>query len=111
MERDASGEGESYAANSAGNTVQVAADGVSGRIALANGVQSSGSFTMELVLDEETIFASEPLAPGESLEEITLTKPLEPGEYEAMLVISKYTAEGEYIYGQRQPVTITVAAE
>ena len=109
--REASGEGERYSSYSVGNSVAVAADGVSGTVALANDVQSAGSFTMELVLDGETIYTSEAIAPGEKLEAITLEQPLAPGQYEAIIEIKKYDDDGNYIFGQRQPVTITVEAE
>ena len=87
----------------------IAEDGVTAAWHYDNTAISRNPVVLSLQLDGETIFASEALNPGETLEEITLDKPLEPGTYQAVAVTSIYDADGELQFANRVPVTLNVA--
>ena len=57
------------------------------------------------------LFRSEPLAPGATLSEIKLNKALQPGSYEAIATTAIYADDGAYLFANRIPVTLNVAAE
>ena len=102
-------DGDAHTATSVRNVIDVAEDGVTAAWHYDNTAISRNPVVLSLQLDGETIFASEALNPGETLEEITLDKPLEPGTYQAVAVTSIYDADGELQFANRVPVTLNVA--
>jgi len=69
------------------------------KVFLINPKANSCSLVFEIILDEEALYKSGPVAPGISLEEITLTRGLAQGEYKTFLRISAYNpASPEEIY-------------
>ena len=63
---------------------------------------------LELRLDGETIYTSDTLKPGDSIDQITLDKPLSAGQYDAMAVTNVYDDDGEVQFTHRVPVTLNV---
>ena len=61
-----------------------------------------------MVLNDETIFTSPVMKPGESLDSFTLEKPLAAGTYEALAVTTVTDAKGEKLFANRVPVTLNV---
>ena len=73
---------------------------------LANSESSANNVVFTLEVDGETIYTSEPIAPGESVSSIQLETPLAPGNYEAMAVQTTYAADGSYLTSIRIPITL-----
>ena len=73
--------------------VTVPADTVEVDIPLINPAGNTCYFTFEIVVDGETVYASQFLKPGGRIESITLRKPLAKGEYDAVLKITAYTLD------------------
>jgi len=102
-------QGSYYAATALAGDITVAADGVTAAVDLTNSILSANSLSLELLLDDEVIAASEALVPGEKLSKLTLSRALAAGEYEATAMLTTCSAEGETLSRQRIPVRITVA--
>ena len=68
-------------------------------------------FRVSLVLDGETLWESELLAPGETSKPVTLSRPLAAGEYQIELCYACFAdAEGTSpLNGARSPVRLVVA--
>ena len=67
-------------------------------------------FRVSLVLDGETLWESEMLAPGETSKPVTLSKPLAAGEYQVELCYACFAdAEGTSpLNGARSPIRLVV---
>ena len=67
-------------------------------------------FRVSLVLDGETLWESELLAPGETSKPVVLSKPLAAGEYQIELCYACFSdAEGtQTLNGARSPVRLVV---
>ena len=102
------GTGEGYAASAIGSVLHIAQDGKTGTVVLNNNVESGNSIVFELTLDEEIIYTSSPIRPGESLENFELEQALETGSYTAVAIQKTYAADGTYVSGIRVPVTLIV---
>ena len=100
--------GEAHISTAVENGIQVAEDGVTATWQYANSDLSGNAAILTLVLDGETIYTSEALKPGETVETLTLDKALASGEYQAMAVTTVYDAAGEAQLTSRVPVTINV---
>ena len=101
--------GEAYAATGTGSEIMIEADGVTGAWEYANNDISGNSVVLTLQLEGETIYTSDALKPGQTLETITLNKALEAGEYEALAVTTITDEAGEVLFANRVPVTLRVA--
>ena len=86
-------------------------------VALLNPENNPCYFTFELVLtnakdddsDDETIYTSKLVPPGEAITNITLSKPLEAGEYDAVIKISTTSLEtGGAMNGANVKTTLIV---
>ena len=68
-------------------------------------------FRVSLVLDGETLWESELLAPGETSKPVTLSKPLAAGEYQVELCYACFAdaEETSPLNGARSPVRLMVA--
>ena len=84
-------------------------DGVTADWHYVNDAISSNSVVLNLTVDDQTVYTSEALLPGQSVDGITLTAPLAPGTYQGMAVTTIYDAQGEMQLTNRVPVTIHVA--
>jgi len=62
-------------------------------------------------MGQTELFRSESLAPGAALNEIQLNTTLAPGAYEGVATTAIYAEDGTYLFANRIPVTIEVAAE
>ena len=99
-------EGESYLSTELGSVLVFDATGVEGTATIANTVESGNSMVFELVLNDQVIFSSDPIAPGESLTSIQLETPLAKGNYEALAVQKTFAKDETYVSGVRVPVTL-----
>ena len=104
------GDGEAHTSTATGSTIAIAADGVTGTWSYTNQVISGNSVVLSIVLEDVEIYCSEPIAPGETLSEITLTTALAAGEYQATAVTAIHDADGAYLFANRIPVTLSVRA-
>ena len=105
------GDGEAHTSTSATDAIAIAADGVTGAWDYANSTISGNTVVLTLTLDGAELFRSEPLAPGATLSEIKLNKALQPGSYEAIATTAIYADDGAYLFANRIPVTLNVAAK
>ena len=101
-------DGEAYSATQTGNVINIAADGKTGAWSFTNAALSGHEVVLQILLNGEAVYTSEPLAPGASIEEIELTRALEKGEYDAVAVAATYDADGNYASGTRTPITLKV---
>ena len=108
LERDPS-DGQAHTATSVQETIEVEADGVTAAWRYDNNAISAQPVVLSIVLDDETIYTSDTLKPGEGIEQITLDEPLAPGSYEATAVTTIYNKKGEAEFTNRVPVTLNVA--
>ena len=102
-------QGESHLSALVDGGVRVAADHVTADYALSNNTDSGNSIMFELILDGRTLYASQPIAPGEALGEFTLNEALEPGAYEATAQITTLVDGGNASSVTRIPVIVSVA--
>lgn len=102
-------QGESHLSALVDGGVRVAADHVTADYALSNNTDSGNSIMFELILDGRTLYASQPIAPGEALGEFTLNEALEPGAYEATAQITTLVEGGNASSVTRIPVIVSVA--
>ncbi len=100
--------GEAHISTAVENAIEVAEDGVTATWQYANSNLSGNAAILTLTLDGETIYTSEALKPGETIDTLTLDKPLASGEYQAMAVTTVYDDAGEAQLTSRVPVTINV---
>ena len=101
--------GEAHSATSVGNEIHVAADGVTASWDYHNTDISSNPVVLSLQVEGETVYTSQPLLPGQSVDTLTLSKPLAPGSHEGLAVSTVYDEEGNVQFANRVPVTVVVA--
>lgn len=82
--------------------------GLVGDVTIVNNVNSGNAMVLEIEMDGETIFVSDAIAPGESLESIALEAALSSGNHAAIAIQKTYDAGGIYLSGVRIPVTLIV---
>ncbi len=110
LERELS-EGEAHSSTTAATTIHIAADGRTGTWDYTNNTVSGNSVVLTLAMGQTELFRSESLAPGAALNEIQLNTTLAPGAYEGIATTAIYAEDGTYLFANRIPVTIEVAAE
>ena len=110
LERELS-EGEAHSSTTAATTIHIAADGRTGTWDYTNNTVSGNSVVLTLAMGQTELFRSESLAPGAALNEIQLNTTLAPGAYEGVATTAIYAEDGTYLFANRIPVTIEVAAE
>ena len=110
LERELS-EGEAHSSTTAATTIHIAADGKTGTWDYTNNTVSGNSVVLTLAMGQTELFRSESLAPGAALNEIQLNTVLTPGTYEGVATTAIYAEDGTYLFANRIPVTIEVAAE
>ena len=110
LERELS-EGEAHSSTTAATTIRIAADGRTGTWDYTNNTVSGNSVVLTLAMGQTELFRSESLAPGAALNEIQLNTTLAPGAYEGVATTAIYAEDGTYLFANRIPVTIEVAAE
>lgn len=108
LSRDLSA-GEAHSATSAADVIEISADGVTGKWTYVNEALSGNTVVLSILVGEEELYHSEPIAPGEALEEITLSRTLTAGEYDAVAVTAIYDADGSSLFANRVPVKLSVA--
>ena len=101
-------DGEAHAATSVGNVLRVAADGVTASWHFENTAISSNPVVLRLESEGQTVYTSQPLAPGQVIDSLTLNTPLSQGIHTGMAVSSITDENGELLYANRVPVTIEV---
>ena len=101
--------GEAHSATAVANTIQIAADGVTGAWDYENRDLSGNAVVLSILMGDTELYRSESIAPGERIEEIRLSQPLSAGTYEAVAVTAIYDADGNYLFANRIPVTLDVA--
>lgn len=100
--------GDAHAAATLEETLNVQADGRTVRWAYTNDTISGNAVVLSIRLNDEELYTSAALQPGESLPAFELKRTLETGEYEAVAVASVYDANGEFLSATRIPVKICV---
>ena len=100
--------GSRHSATALDETVQVASDGVTATYLLENTAASGNSLSFRLEVAGEEVFASEKLAPGQSVTTFQLEKPLTAGEYEGALTVITYGKDGVASSKMTTPVTVIV---
>lgn len=101
-------EGSRHSATALDQTVQVASDGVTATYLLENTAASGNSLSFRLEVAGEEVFASEKLAPGQSITTFQLENPLTAGEYEGALTVITYGKDGVASSKMTTPVTVSV---
>ena len=101
-------EGSRHSATALNETVQVASDGVTATYLLENTAASGNSLSFRLEVAGEEVFASEKLAPGQSITTFQLENPLTAGEYEGALTVITYGKDGVASSKMTTPVTVIV---
>ena len=101
-------EGSRHSATALDQTVQVASDGVTATYLLENTAASGNSLSFRLEVAGEEVFASEKLAPGQSITTFQLENPLTAGEYEGALTVITYGKDGVASSKMTTPVTVIV---
>ena len=78
-------------------SITIAKDTTNVKMALLNPEGNPCYFKFEIVLkeDEETLFESKYVKPGDCIYDVTLTKPLAEGEHSAVIKISTIALDGE----------------
>lgn len=102
-------EGEAMTSTDAASTIRIAADGVTGAWSYTNRTVSGNTVVLSLSVDGEELYRSEPLAPGEGIEQVELSRPLAPGTYAAEAVTRVLDAQGVEQIASRVVVTLEVA--
>ena len=82
------------------------ANGLAMDATLVNSETSGNDVVFSLEVDGEVIYASDPIAPGESLQSIQLDTPLAPGNYEAIATQTTYGPDGTYLSAVRIPIAL-----
>lgn len=100
--------GSRHSATALDETVQVASDGVTATYLLENTAASGNSLSFRLEVAGEEVFASEKLAPGQSITTFQLENPLTAGEYEGALTVITYGKDGVASSKMTTPVTVIV---
>lgn len=101
-------EGDALTATSVHDTIEVDADGVSAQWHYDNTAISAKDVVLSLRMDDEVLYTSDTLKPGESIDAITLNRALTSGQYDAIAVTSVYGDDGELQFTNRVPVTLNV---
>lgn len=102
-------DGEAHVATSSASQITVAGDGVTAACSYANNSVSGNAVVLTIVSGGEELYRSEPIAPGESVTEVTLTEALAAGEHEATAVTTVYNEDGSVQLESRVPVILKVA--
>ncbi len=86
------------------------ADTIEQTLTFDNPPQNYVQLRVSIVLDDETLWESELLKPGESSGPVVLTRPLKTGEYGANLVYTCFTNDEEMnsLNGANSPITLKV---
>lgn len=100
--------GEAYTSTETVNAITIAKDGVTGIWKFTNMAISGHDVVLEIILDDQVLYTSQPIAPGESIDTIVLNAPLATGTYDAMVFTKTYAADGSYQSGTRTPITLIV---
>ena len=106
LSRDLS-DGDAYTATTLGGDIHLSTDQTQVEWNYTNNSISGNEVVISLTLDDEELFRSASLKPGESLTELTLNHALQVGTYEAVVVASVYD-NGEIVSATRTPIEITV---
>ena len=90
--------------------LNMAADTAEQSLTFDNPYYNFAYFRVSLVLEDETIWESELLAPGETSSPVLLKEPLPAGEYEVLLCYACFSDETEQnaLNGARSPVRLIV---
>ena len=90
--------------------LDLVADTTNQTLTFDNPARNFAFFRVRLVLDDDTLWESDLLAPGETSEPMMLNKPLKKGEYEAHLVYTCYSDREEQnaLNGADSPITVKV---
>lgn len=76
--------------------ILIGADRTDAAIGLRNPASNTCNLVIRLALSDGTIlFTSAPVAPGETLGEVTLSEPLAAGEYSAIIQYEAYSTDGK----------------
>lgn len=102
-------DGEAHVATSAASEIHVESDGVTAAFHYTNNSVSGNTVVLTIVKDDVEIYRSEPIAPGESVTEITLAEALPAGAHEAAAVTTVYNDDGSAQLTSRVPVALNVA--
>lgn len=102
-------DGEAHIATTSASEITVAADGVTAVCSYTNTSVSGNAVVLTIVSGEKELYRSAPIAPGESVAEVTLTEALAAGEHEAIAVTTVYNEDGTVQLESRVPVTLKVA--
>lgn len=108
LDEQLAAEGESYLSTQLGSVIVFDQAGLVGDVTIVNNVNSGNAMVLEIEMDGETIFVSDAIAPGESLESIALEAALSSGNHAAIAIQKTYDAGGVYLSGVRIPVTLIV---
>ena len=100
--------GEAYTSTETVNAITIAKDGVTGIWKFTNMAISGHDVVLEIIMDDQVLYTSQPIAPGESIDTIVLNAPLATGTYDAMVFTKTYAADGSYQSGTRTPITLIV---
>lgn len=86
------------------------ADTTEQTLTFENPARNYAYFRVSLVMDDETLWESELLAPGETSKPVVLQEPLAKGEYEVQLCYSCFSDEQEQnaLNGAASPVKLIV---
>ena len=103
------GDGVNHASADMENAVMVQADGITAAYALTNNTDSGNSVVFELTVDDEVLYTSGILTPGEALNEFSLSRVLDAGEYAGIAAIKTMAADGSLASAIRLPVKVIVA--
>lgn len=102
-------DGEAHSASAIDNEIHIAADGVSAVWNYANTSASGNAVILSVMLEDKTIYTSQLLQPGETIESFTLEEPLSPGEYEGVAITGIYDEAGNALFTNRVPVALIVS--
>ena len=103
-------DGESHLSTQLGSVLVFDASGQAVDATLANGADSGNNMVFALLVDDETVYTSETVAPSESVSSIQLDVSLEPGNYDAVVVQTVYASDGTQLSAVRIPITLIVTA-
>lgn len=101
-------EGDAHSATSVSETIRVSANGMTGSWHYANRTESGNTVQLRLMMEDDVLYLSEPIAPGESMDTITLSKEMPVGEYRITAVTAIGDGQGNDLFAYRVPVTLIV---
>lgn len=100
--------GEATAAIAVTNRIEVAADGVTANWHYDNSDISHNAVVLKLQIGDQEVYASQPIKPGESIDQVTLDVALPAGTHKGIATTCIYDAQGELQFANRVPVTVEV---